>query len=96
MHDQAEEWTWRQKSVLALCALAIVLDGFDAQVIGFAAPAMLTDWGIAKADLAPIRHQGVGCVSLGASARSHLRSKTRVPMVRIAARQTARGATGRQ
>jgi MFS transporter, AAHS family, 4-hydroxybenzoate transporter len=36
------------------CAVAVmILDGFDIQVIGFAAPALATEWGIARSDLAP-------------------------------------------
>ncbi|SKB99596.1 MFS transporter [Sphingopyxis flava] len=64
----ANEWTIRQKSILALCALAIVLDGFDTQVIGFAAPALLADWNITKADLAPILGIGLLGMALGAAA----------------------------
>nr|WP_246415684.1 MFS transporter [Novosphingobium taihuense] len=62
----------RQKSILVLCALAIVLDGFDTQVIGFAAPALLADWGITKAQLAPILGIGLFGMSLGAAAGGYV------------------------
>jgi len=62
-----EHWTLHQKMVLALCGLAIVLDGFDTQVIGFAAPALLADWGITKADLAPILGIGLLGMTIGAA-----------------------------
>lgn len=66
------KWTIRQKSILALCALAIILDGFDTQVIGFAAPALLADWNITKADLAPIFGIGLLGMSLGAAAGGYV------------------------
>jgi AAHS family 4-hydroxybenzoate transporter-like MFS transporter len=37
-----------------LAALAVVLDGFDVQIIAFAAPALMQDWGIDRSQLAPI------------------------------------------
>ena len=39
--------------VLALVAGVILLDGFDIQLAAFAAPAILADWGIGSAALAP-------------------------------------------
>lgn len=62
------EWTMRQKSILAICALAIILDGFDTQAIGFAAPSLIADWNITKADLAPIFGIGLLGMALGAAA----------------------------
>lgn len=62
------EWTVRQKSILAICALAIILDGFDTQAIGFAAPSLIADWTITKADLAPIFGIGLLGMALGAAA----------------------------
>lgn len=47
-------WGGFQKRVLALTAAAVVFDGLDNQLIGFAAPALIRDWGISKADLVPI------------------------------------------
>jgi AAHS family 4-hydroxybenzoate transporter-like MFS transporter len=40
--------------IVAMCASAIlILDGFDIQVIGFAAPALIADFGVRREDLAP-------------------------------------------
>jgi AAHS family 4-hydroxybenzoate transporter-like MFS transporter len=38
-----EEGTWStsRKQVLLLCALAIILDGLDNQILGFAIPSMV-------------------------------------------------------
>lgn len=49
--------------LLAMCA--IVLDGYDLQVLGFAAPALIADWGITRADLAPIFAAGMVGVGIG-------------------------------
>lgn len=46
-------WGGYQKLVLALCSLAILLDGFDNQALGFALPAIIAEWGLTKAALAP-------------------------------------------
>ena len=42
-----------QKMVIFLAAMAIVLDGFDGQMIGFAIPLIIKEWGITKAAFAP-------------------------------------------
>jgi AAHS family 4-hydroxybenzoate transporter-like MFS transporter len=41
-------WSRLQKSVLAMAALAVVFDGFDNQLLGFAIPAMVRDWHVAR------------------------------------------------
>lgn len=43
-----------QKIILFLCSLAVVLDGFDAQAIGFVAPAIKESWGISSSVLGPV------------------------------------------
>ncbi len=40
--------------VFALCFLIVLLDGFDTAAIGYIAPSLLKEWGIAKPDLAPV------------------------------------------
>jgi AAHS family 4-hydroxybenzoate transporter-like MFS transporter len=72
MNVNDDDWTIRQKSILALCALSIILDGFDTQVIGFAAPSLLAGWNITKADLAPILGIGLLGMSLGAAAGGYV------------------------
>lgn len=68
----SNDWTIRQKAILALCTLSIILDGFDTQVIGFVAPAILADWAITKADLAPIFGIGLLGMSVGAATGGYL------------------------
>lgn len=45
-------WGPYQKLLLCLVSLAILLDGFDNQALGFALPDILRDWSLTKADLA--------------------------------------------
>lgn len=48
------EWRPFQKFVLLLVALAIVLDGFDNQVLGFAIPTLVKEWGVPRSAFAPV------------------------------------------
>lgn len=43
------QFTPLQKLIYLLTALAIVLDGFDGQMIGYAIPAIMKEWGIPRA-----------------------------------------------
>lgn len=43
-----------QCMILALCALAVVLDGFDVQAMGFVAPAIKQEWQVSPAVFGPI------------------------------------------
>ncbi len=40
--------------VFALCFVIVLLDGFDTAAIGYIAPSLMKEWGIAKSDLAPV------------------------------------------
>jgi AAHS family 4-hydroxybenzoate transporter-like MFS transporter len=40
--------------VFALCFLIVLVDGFDTAAIGFVAPALVKEWGIARPALAPV------------------------------------------
>ena len=52
--------------VTALCALSVLLDGFDAQVIGYVAPSLAQEWHIQRAALSPILSAGLVGMLLGA------------------------------
>ena len=39
---------------LRLCFLIVLLDGFDTAAIGYIAPSLIAEWGVAKGDLAPV------------------------------------------
>jgi MFS transporter, AAHS family, 4-hydroxybenzoate transporter len=44
---------------LSLCALCVLMDGFDVQVIGYVAPAIIHDWRLAKADVGVVFSAGL-------------------------------------
>jgi AAHS family 4-hydroxybenzoate transporter-like MFS transporter len=52
--------------VCALTTLALVIDGFDIQAIAFAAPPLMSEWGIDRAALAPILAAGLIGMFVGA------------------------------
>ncbi|MBP6345323.1 MAG: MFS transporter [Neisseriaceae bacterium] len=57
-----------QKRVFILAALAIVMDGFDGQLIGYAIPTLLQEWGLSRNDFAPT--VAVGLVGMGLGSAS--------------------------
>src|SRR6266516_248653 len=54
-----------QIRVLVLCALILVLDGLDTQVIGYLGPALAQDWHLSRAALAPIFSAGLAGLMVG-------------------------------
>ncbi|WP_067703930.1 MULTISPECIES: aromatic acid/H+ symport family MFS transporter [unclassified Erwinia] len=56
----------RQWLILALCFFIITFDGYDAAVMGFIAPALIEDWGIARSEMGPILGAAMLGVALGA------------------------------
>ena len=52
--------------VLALCSLIILFDGYDAAVMGFIAPALVQDWGLAPAQMGLILGSAMFGVAIGA------------------------------
>ncbi|WP_245335035.1 hypothetical protein [Bradyrhizobium mercantei] len=63
----AEEgvWSTARKQVLLLCALAIILDGLDNQILGFAIPSMIKEWSVARGDFAPALALGFVGMTIG-------------------------------
>src|ERR1700681_3402683 len=47
---------WR---VLGLCALCMVIDGFDVQAMAYAAPALIKTWGASRSVLGPVFAAGL-------------------------------------
>ena len=43
-----------QIGLFALCALCLIMDGFDVQAVGYTAPAIIQEWGIPQAALGPV------------------------------------------
>lgn len=54
-----------QKMIIVLCFLVAALDGFDIAAVGFIAPALIAEWSLSPADLAPLFLSGVFGLMLG-------------------------------
>ncbi|MET0889644.1 MAG: MFS transporter [Stenotrophomonas maltophilia] len=52
--------------IFALCFTVVLLDGFDTAAIGFIAPSLIKEWGIAKPDLAPVLSAALFGLAAGA------------------------------
>lgn len=52
--------------IYAICFFIVLLDGFDTAAIGFIAPSLMKDWGIAKPDLAPVLSAALFGLAAGA------------------------------
>ena len=55
----------RQWLIVFLGILILILDGFDTTMMGFIAPALIEDWGVAKQDLGPLMMSGLVGLSIG-------------------------------
>jgi MFS transporter, AAHS family, 4-hydroxybenzoate transporter len=55
-----------QLLVAVMCGLIVFMDGFDAQSMGFVAPALVTDLGIARSAMGPLFSSGLLGMMLGA------------------------------
>ena len=55
----------RQWLVVTLGVLILVLDGFDTTMVGFVAPALIEDWGVARQDLGPLMMSGLVGLAIG-------------------------------
>jgi MFS transporter, AAHS family, 4-hydroxybenzoate transporter len=63
------------KLILALCCAAMVIEGYDVQVLAYAAPAIVRDWHIDKAYLGPVFGAALFGYLLGATLLSGLSDK---------------------
>ena len=57
-----------QKRLLVLCFLVVAIDGFDTAIIGFIAPALRAEWGLAVQQLGPLFAAGLFGLMVGAFA----------------------------
>ncbi|SHG13503.1 MFS transporter [Bradyrhizobium erythrophlei] len=55
-----------QLKLLLTCAAVLFLDGFDAQAIGYVAPALAREWGLTKGALGPVFSAGLFGLMIGA------------------------------
>jgi AAHS family 4-hydroxybenzoate transporter-like MFS transporter len=57
-----------QKVVIGLCTCLVLLDGFDAQAIGYVAPAIIRSWHLAPSQMGPVFSAGLIGLMVGALA----------------------------
>ena len=60
-------FTGAQRLIVALAALSILMDGFDGQLIGYAIPSILKDWGVTKAAFVPVVAAGLIGMGIGSA-----------------------------
>lgn len=58
-------FTGLQKRVIFLAAMSIVLDGFDGQLIGFAIPSIIKEWGVSREAFSPAVAAGLVGMAAG-------------------------------
>ncbi|MGA2712071.1 MAG: MFS transporter [Bryobacteraceae bacterium] len=64
-----------QWGIFILCALCLIMDGFDLQAIGYVAPALVRDWKIPSASLGPVFSAALVGVLVGSLLFSMLADK---------------------
>ena len=55
-----------QMMVVGLCAMVVMMDGFDTQAIGYVAPAIIKSWHISRSALSPVFSAGLFGLMIGA------------------------------
>ena len=63
----AGAWTSFQKLVVGLAALSVILDGFDSQLIGYAIPSIMKDWGLPRGAFTGVVAAGLIGMSIGSA-----------------------------
>jgi AAHS family 4-hydroxybenzoate transporter-like MFS transporter len=77
--------TPRQIAIFALCAVCLILDGYDLQAIGFVAPAIVRDWGLRPGELGRVFGAALTGVMVGSIGFSMLADRIGRRPVLIAA-----------
>jgi MFS transporter, AAHS family, 4-hydroxybenzoate transporter len=60
-------WGLYARCVVGMVAVALMLDGLDAQVLGLAIPSLIQDWQVTRADLTPVTAGSLIGMALGAT-----------------------------
>lgn len=58
-------WSGYQMRVLAICTAAVLLDGLDNQILGFAMPAQIAEWHLPRESFVPVVVVGLLIMSIG-------------------------------
>jgi AAHS family 4-hydroxybenzoate transporter-like MFS transporter len=62
---ETEVWSLYRKALTLLAAIAVVFDGFDIQILGFAIPSIMREWHVTRAELAPVAALGLTGMAIG-------------------------------
>ena len=65
-------WTTYQKALTMLAATAVMFDGFDLQILGFAIPSIMREWHVGRASFAPVAAIGLAGMALGSPLAGYL------------------------
>ena len=63
----SSSWSSYQKLVTAVAALAVVFDGFDIQILGFAIPSLMREWNVPRSEFGPVLALGLAGMMLGSA-----------------------------
>src|SRR5579863_5556472 len=61
----ASSWSTYQKLMTVLAALAVIFDGFDIQILGFAIPSLIREWHAARTIFGPVLAVGLAGMAVG-------------------------------
>src|SRR4051795_5343810 len=59
------DWRGYQKALTLLAALAVIFDGLDIQILGFAIPSIMREWHVVRADFAIVLAVGLAGMAFG-------------------------------
>jgi AAHS family 4-hydroxybenzoate transporter-like MFS transporter len=65
------EWRAYQKALTILAAAAVIFDGFDIQILGFAIPSIMREWHVARGDFARVLAIGLAGMAIGSPLAGH-------------------------
>jgi MFS transporter, AAHS family, 4-hydroxybenzoate transporter len=58
-------WSSYQKWLTFFAALAVIFDGFDIQILGFAIPSLMREWHVTRSEFGPVLALGLAGMALG-------------------------------
>ncbi len=62
---EGRSWSRYQKLVTLLAAVALIFDGFDIQILGFAIPSLMHDWHVPRGNFGPVLAVGLAGMAIG-------------------------------
>src|SRR3569833_1008692 len=62
---ETDVWSRYHKALTLLAAIAVIFDGFDIQILGFAIPSIMKEWHVTRGELAPVAALGLTGMAVG-------------------------------